>query len=105
MIKGKVAPFITTGISTNVFLYSRNIVYLTYADGHHGIGSSYISFIYDYYRVNPQLQLGGGLDITFKKSRLRILPIARVSFLSDNKSGISEYLSSVGVGVSYLFGI
>ncbi|MHB8259298.1 MAG: outer membrane beta-barrel protein [Bacteroidia bacterium] len=101
--KRKVAPFITTGVSTNIFLYEKDIAYLTYADGHHATSSSTGS--YGFYKVNPQFQLGGGIDISFKKSRLRVLPIARVSVLRVNSGTINDYFYSFGLGVSYLFGI
>ncbi len=101
--KDKVAPFITTGIATNVFLYSKNISYLTYADGHRTSTSS--SSTDNFSIINPQFQLGAGVDIALKKSRLRILPIARVSVLSMNSDPIKEYLWSAGLGISYLFGI
>jgi hypothetical protein len=102
--KGKITTFITAGITTNILLYEKNISYITYADGHQGTQSNVNSAGYNL--VNLQAQLGAGVDIALKKSRLRILPIARTSFLSDyNTAPIHEYLWSVGLGVSYLFGI
>jgi hypothetical protein len=102
--KEKVAPFISAGISTNIFLYSQNISYLTYADGHHSSSSSVSQGGYS--MINPQVQLGGGVDIAFNKSRLRILPIVRASVLSDISGvPIHEYLWSYGLGISYLFGV
>lgn len=100
--KRKVAPFISTGISTNIYLGEKITSINTYADGHkrkQGYGSTS-----PYNIVNPQFQIGAGIDIAIKKSRLRVFPIYRIS-LTKVHSGLNQYFYSCGLGLNYLLGL
>ncbi len=98
----KIAPFITTGISTNIFLYERNIAHETFSDGHQ-ITNSSINSNSGYNRVNLQGQFGAGIDIAFKKSNFRIFPIYRMSVLRVNSGSVNGYFYSLGLGLNYFF--
>lgn len=97
----KVAPFITTGISTTIFINERVVAHKNYADGttkkEENTGNN------GYYRVNPQVQLGFGIDLETAKARMRILPIIRFSVAPVNKAYANGYFHSLGLGLSYYF--
>jgi hypothetical protein len=100
--KKKVAPFISAGVSTNIFLGEKITSINTYEDGHkrkQGYPSNNL-----YNVINPQFQFGAGLDIVIKKSRLRIFPIYRIS-LSKVHTGLNQYFYSYGLGLNYLIGL
>ncbi|MCU0434090.1 MAG: PorT family protein [Bacteroidia bacterium] len=95
----KFTPFITAGVSTNIFLNERTIVVKGYADGSEK--RSAVTGQNDYHRVNPQVQFGGGIEVLLKTGILRVLPIARMSVLPVNKGSVNGYFYSVGLGVNY----
>ncbi|MGL5889994.1 MAG: outer membrane beta-barrel protein, partial [Bacteroidia bacterium] len=95
----KISPFITAGVSTNFFINERIVVVKGYADGNE-VRSGNVAQN-GYHRVNPQIQLGGGIDVQMKTGILRVLPIARFSVLPVNKGSVDGYFYSVGLGVSY----
>ena len=98
----KIAPFISTGISTNIYLGEKVTSINTYADGHKRKEGYLSNSIYNV--INPQLQIGAGIDIVIKKSRLRIFPIYRIS-LSKVHTGLNQYFYSYGLGLNYLLGL
>lgn len=100
--KRKFAPFVTTGLSGNLFLREKIITTATYIDNHTEKTSSINNN--GYYRFNPQFQLGAGLDIGMKKSRLRIFPIYRLSLSRVNKGSVNGYFYSIGLGLNYFLG-
>ena len=100
--KKKIAPFITTGISTNIYLGEKITSMNTYEDGHtkkQGYASTTL-----YNAVNPQFQIGAGLDIAMKKSKLRIFPIYRISLTKVHSGSVNQYFYSCGLGLNYMFG-
>lgn len=101
--KRKFTPFVTTGISTNIFLNEKIITTTTYRDDHEekstGTGNK------GYYRINPQFQFGAGLDVAFERSRLRIFPIYRMSLSRVNSGSVSGYFYSLGLGLNYFIGL
>lgn len=99
--KKKIAPFISTGISTNIYLGEKITSINTYADGHKTKeGNSSTS---PYNIVNPQFQIGAGLDIAMKKTRLRIFPIYRISLSQVHIGSVNQYFYSCGLGLNYIF--
>ena len=103
--KKKIAPFISTGISTNIYISAKTIENETYLDGHHATQTYYSSSKGDASRVNPQFQLGAGVDMALKKARIRIFPIYRMSVLSVLQKPNNAYFYSVGLGINYFFGL
>ena len=101
--KRKIAPFITTGISTNIFIQEKVISTQTFADNHKEKNYSLNSNGYNL--INPQFQIGAGLDIAMKKSRLRIFPIYRISFSKVHSGSVKQYFYSCGIGLNYIFGL
>ena len=95
----KIAPFITAGISTNIFINERVVSHTGYADGRKGKSANVAQN--GYHRVNPQVQLGGGIDVTLPTGMLRVLPLARMSVLPVNSGSVDGYFYSVGLGVNY----
>ncbi len=108
--KKKIAPFISTGISTNVAIGQLTTTFnpnAFYNENSQGFSS-----------INLQFQLGAGVDITFEKSRLRISPLYRLSILKSDLGIDRGYYSSVypakqvtgrlfsfGLGLSYIFSL
>ena len=103
--KKKIAPFISAGISTNIYVFGKTIEHETYVDGHHATESYFSSNKGDFTRVNPQFQLGAGVDMALKKARIRIFPIYRMSVLSVFQKPSNAYFYSVGLGINYFFGL
>lgn len=97
----KIAPFITAGVSTNIFINERVVAHKNYADGttkkDANTGNN------GYHRVNPQVQLGFGIDLETAQARMRILPIIRFSVAPVNKGSVDGYFHSFGLGLSYYF--
>jgi len=101
--KKKIAPFISAGISTNIFLFEKIKQFETFVGGEQSertyAGNK------TYYKINPQFQLGGGVVIVINKSRLRVFPIGRISVLRVNSGPVNGYFYSFGLGINYFFGL
>lgn len=103
----KVSPFITAGISTNIFINQRTNVFAIDANDNALESSS--STGSGFAAVCPQLQAGAGLDIALNRSRLRVFPVYRLSLgdtpLSDtyaySTGTVNGKLYSIGLGISY----
>jgi hypothetical protein len=103
----KVSPFITAGISTNIFINQRTNVFAIDANDKAMESSS--SNTSGFAAVCPQLQAGIGLDIALNRSRLRVFPIYRLNLSDTPLSGTYAYstgtvngkLYSMGLGISY----
>lgn len=105
----KVAPFITAGVSTNFFINQRTEVFgIDENDEAMQLSSSSVS---GFSSVTPQLQVGAGIDIALKYSRIRIFPIYRIA-LSDTKlretyvystATANGRLYSIGLGINCFF--
>lgn len=105
----KVSPFITAGVSTNFFINQRTHVFGIdkYDEAVEMSGSTTSGFS----AVTPQLQVGAGIDIALKYSRIRIFPIYRLA-LTDTKVSesytystgtVNAKLYSVGLGINCFF--
>jgi len=98
ILKGKVSPVIISGIMPQIFLTGNFFERTTYNNGliqtHHGIIESGSPF-------SVVHQLGIGVDINFKNSRLRVL----VYDLGGGFLGISskQFSYNLNVGASYYF--
>lgn len=103
--KKKIAPFITTGISTNIFV--------THSTNYYPVSAPEYTYgeTYNFSAVNLQYQLGAGVDIALKHSRLRIFPIYRISIFKPTlginyTAATIQYLTprlySIGLGLSYM---
>jgi hypothetical protein len=107
LTRGKVSPFITAGISTNIFINQRTNVFGIDANNN-DVEMSY-SNTSGFAAICPQLQAGMGLDIAIRNSRLRFFPIYRLALsdtpLSDtyaySTGTVKGKLYSVGLGISY----
>jgi hypothetical protein len=107
--RGKVSPFITAGVSTNFFINQRtNVFGIDENNGDVEFSSSSTS---GFSAVTPQLQVGAGIDIALKHSRIRIFPIYRFA-LTDTKLGetyaystatVNGKLYSIGLGINCFF--
>lgn len=95
----KITPFITAGVSTNIFINERVIAHQNYADGSSKKNSATADN--GYHNVNPQFQLGLGVDFEFAQSRMRILPLLRMSVMPVNQDPVDAYFHSFGLGLSY----
>jgi hypothetical protein len=95
----KISPFITAGVSTNIFLNERIVAVKGYEDGSKKRTATTAQN--GYHRVNPQVQLGGGIDMELKTGMLRMLPLARMSVLPVNSGSVNGYFYSVGLGINY----
>jgi hypothetical protein len=95
----KISPFITAGVSTNIFLNERIVAVKGYEDGSKKRTATTAQN--GYHRVNPQVQLGGGIDVELKTGMLRVLPLARMSVLPVNSGSVNGYFYSLGLGISY----
>lgn len=105
----KVSPFITAGVSTNFFINQRtNIFGIDKYDNAIELSSSSTS---GFSAVTPQLQVGAGIDIALKYSRIRIFPIYRLALTDTKLSETYAYstgtvngkLYSIGLGVNCFF--
>lgn len=101
--KKKIVAFISTGISPNFFLFEKIKEYETLNGGTHLEKS--VNGNNNYYKINPQFQLGVGVDIRFKKTLLKIYPVYRTSLLRVNSGPVNGYFYSFGLDISYLFQI
>lgn len=97
----ELAPFLTAGISTNIFIHERRVTRQLYTDGE----TRSTSRLTDngYYRVNPQAQLGAGFDLEIGDVRMRILSLLRMSLMPVNTGAQKVFLNSVGFGGSFYF--
>ncbi|MCA6362733.1 MAG: PorT family protein [Bacteroidetes bacterium] len=95
----RIAPFISAGVSTNIFLNERTVVVKGYEDGSKKRSGNTAQN--GYHRVNPQVQLGGGIDVVLPTGILRVLPLARMSVLPVNSGSVDGYFYSVGLGLNY----
>lgn len=109
--RGKVAPFITAGVSTNVFINQHTTVF-GIDQNDQAMENTYSSRS-GFSAVTPQLQAGAGIDIALKYSRLRIFPIYRLA-LTDTKlretyaystTTVDGKLYSIGLGINCFFGL
>jgi hypothetical protein len=97
----KLAPFLTAGISTNILIHERRVTRQLYTDGETRSSSRLTDN--GYYRVNPQVQLGAGLDLEAWEVRMRILTLLRMSLMPVNTGSQKMFLNSVGFGGSFYF--
>lgn len=105
----KVAPFITAGVSTNFFINQQTSVFgIDKNDNEMEMSFSSTS---GFSAVTPQLQLGAGIDIALKYSRIRIFPIYRLALTDTKLSETYAYstgtvngkLYSIGLGINCFF--
>lgn len=105
----KVSPFITAGVSTNFFVNQRTGVFgIDKNDNAVEMSSSSTS---GFSAVTPQLQVGAGIDIALKYSRIRIFPIYRLALTDTRLSETYAYstgtvngkLYSIGLGINCFF--
>jgi hypothetical protein len=101
--KKKWAYYLSAGISPNLFLFEQIKERAVATDG--SVFYSQHTSQNGYYSVNPQVQVGYGLDWSIKRSRMRIEPIYRMSVLRVNKGSVNGYFYSFGLNFSYLFGL
>lgn len=105
----KVSPFITAGVSTNFFINQQTSVFgIDKNDNEMELSSSSTS---GFSSVTPQVQLGAGIDIALKYSRIRIFPIYRLALTDTKLSETYAYstgtvngkLYSIGLGINCFF--
>jgi len=105
----RVAPFITAGVSTNVFINQRTHQFTVEMNDEAMEESNSSSS--GFQGISPQFQLGAGIDITLKYSRIRIFPIYRATFTTIPVGGTYDYagqptgsvkanLYSIGLGIN-----
>ncbi len=102
----KVSPFITAGASGCFFINQRTSVFgIDKNDNAIEMSSSSTS---GFSAFTPQLQVGAGIDIALKYSRIRIFPIYRLA-LTDTKLAqtyaystgtVNGKLYSIGLGIN-----
>lgn len=106
----KVSPFITTGLSANIFINQTTNSYFVYYNGYKDTYSSDNSAGYSAF--NLQYQLGAGVDVVLKRSRIRVFPIWRISILKSDMGTRTSFITnaqakgnlySVGLGLNYFF--
>ncbi len=105
----KVSPFITAGVSTNFFINQQTSVFgIDKNDNEMELSSSSTS---GFSSVTPQLQVGAGIDIALRYSRIRIFPIYRLALTDTKLSETYAYstgtvngkLYSIGLGINCFF--
>jgi hypothetical protein len=99
--EGKIAPYLMIGISPNIYIHDKEVADIKLNNGTNFTNTSTLGT--GYYFVNPQAQIGFGIDYALPTSRIRIEPVYRMSFLKANDSPINEYFYSIGLNISYLF--
>ncbi|MGL5889237.1 MAG: outer membrane beta-barrel protein, partial [Bacteroidia bacterium] len=102
LTRTKLAPFLTAGLSTNILIHERRVTRQLYSDGKTRSSSRLTDN--GYYRINPQVQLGAGLDLEMWNVRMRILTLLRMSLMPVNTGSQKVFLNSVGFGGSFYFG-
>jgi hypothetical protein len=106
LLNKKISPLITTGISTNILLRGNTTEHITYFDGTTGMQvAPFGSTTKGVRRVNPQFQIGIGMDVRIGRSLLQVLPMFRFSVLSADDDAHGYYYYSVGLGICYAFRI
>jgi hypothetical protein len=99
----KVSPFITAGVSTNFFVNQRtNVFGIDKNDEAIEYSSSSTS---GFSAVTPQLQVGAGIDIALKNSRIRIFPIYRLAITDTKLRETYAYSTATVNGKLYSFGL
>lgn len=111
LTRGKVSPFVTAGVSTNIFINQRTSVFGI--DQNDEAMESSSSSTAGFSPVTPQLQVGAGIDIALRYSRIRIFPVYRLA-LTDTKlretylysnETVNGKLYSFGLGINCFFGL
>ena len=77
----KISPFITGGISTNIFLTEIITTKVSYTDGTQIKNKKNGGSIFIYNPINPQLQIGVGINGNLQKYKFQLFPLVKLSLL------------------------
>lgn len=96
------SPFLSIGLSSNIFAFQKNSYNLTYTDNSKEKNSNILRGQQDFYRINPQVKIGMGFDFILYESRLQIEPSFALSLLNANKGDLRSKYYSIGLSFSYM---
>lgn len=121
LLDREISPYLTGGISGNVFLYEKvtmhNTYYIHNPDGSTDIRKEMTTKEIPpgiapidteikergYYRVNAQLQVGFGIDFTRNRVKIKLEPLFKLSLSDVNNEPLNRKFYSIGLNAGIFF--
>ncbi|MBP7809035.1 MAG: outer membrane beta-barrel protein [Bacteroidia bacterium] len=102
LLKGKISPYIMTGLSPNFFLDAKSYVRTTYTNGK---VEEMSGRRYQYQKFDVTWQIGFGVDLNLKKSKIRLFFYDSGSepIYFNSMFGWKYWRYSLKTGISYYF--